>query len=131
MQNIAVLAELVSNMFSILILLAIFYKYYLYKKRLDVIKGLNDLKNKNRLTLEDKEFIDKNYKEYKLYLEKDEEKIKLIYPVFILIAGILLFFFPFTDALIYLNVIIVAYIYLQINKIHNKNFVGFLKELKD
>jgi len=130
MGKVEVLFELLSSVLSILIILAILYKYYLYKKRLHIIKDLNNLKGENKLTLEDEKFIEKNYKEYKIYLEKDEQRLKLVYPIFILIIGILIYSFPFSNALIYLNVIIVAYIYLQINKIHNKNFVGFLKQLK-
>lgn len=131
MENIKMLSELLSNLLSILILLGIFYRYYQYKKKLDVLKGLDELKRKNELTSKDKDFILSNYEDYKQLLEKNEERLKLIYPIFILIAGILLAFMSFKEALLHLNVVIVAYIYLQISKIHTRNFVNFLKELKE
>ncbi|WP_321313074.1 hypothetical protein [Halarcobacter sp.] len=131
MDNIKIPLELVSNIISILILLGIFFKYYQYKKKLDVLKGLDVLKTKNQLTLEDKEFINKNYKDYSLILKKEEERLKLFNPIFILIAGVLIAFLSFQEAMIHLNVIVVAYIYLQVNRIHIRNFVSFLKELKN
>ncbi|WP_320035486.1 hypothetical protein [Halarcobacter sp.] len=131
MDSINIPLELVSNILSILILLGIFFRYYQYKKKLDVLKALDDLKNKNQLTLEDKEFINKNYKDYSVLLQRDEDRLKLFYPIFILIAGVLLAFLSFQEAMIHINVIVVAYIYLQVNKIHVRNFVNFLKELKN
>ena len=131
MGNIQIPLELLSNILSILILLGIFFKYYQYKKKLNVIKGLNDLKEKKQLTLDDEKFIDKNYKDYSKALEINESRLKLLYPIFILIAGILIAFLSFQEAMIHINVIVVAYIYLQVNKIHTRNFVNFLKELKN
>lgn len=122
--------ELISNLISIIILGTIFFRYYQYKKKLDVLKGLNELKKENKLTEDDKEFIEKNFKDYKYDLEKQEERLKLVYPIFILIAGILLAFLPFQESMIHLNVLVVAYIFLHINRIHTRNFVNFLKELK-
>lgn len=131
MDNIKVPLELLSNFLSIVILIGIFYRYYQYKKKLDVLKGLDELKSKNQLSKEDVEFIETNYKDYTVALQKEEARIKLAYPIFILLAGILLAFLTFQEALIHINVIVVAYIYLQINKIHTRNFMNFLKELKN
>ncbi|RXK12819.1 hypothetical protein CP965_09610 [Halarcobacter mediterraneus] len=121
--------ELISNFLSLIILIMIFVKYYQYKKKLEVLKKLDELKTSKKLTSEDKSFIKLNLKDYQILIVKDEQRLKLVYPVFILIAGILLAFLDFKEALIHLNVVIVAYILLQINKIHNKNFVSFLTEL--
>ncbi|PLY04250.1 MAG: hypothetical protein C0625_17035 [Arcobacter sp.] len=123
--------ELVSSFLSIVILISLLFKYYQYKKKLDVLKGLNELKEQKKLTQEDNEFIKKNYKDYKYSFARDEQRLKLIYPVFILIVGILLAFLPFQEAMIHLNVVVVAYIYLQVNKIHTRNFLTFLDELKN
>lgn len=128
-MDLKVIFTLISNLLSIGILIAIFLKYYQYKKKLDVLKGLNELKEGNKLTTEDKEFISKNLNDYKQTLENNETKLKLIYPIFILIAGVLMAFLSFQEAMIYINVIVVAYIYLQVNKIHTRNFVSFLDEL--
>ncbi|RXJ91531.1 hypothetical protein CRV01_00110 [Arcobacter sp. CECT 8983] len=121
--------ELISNIISMVILIMLFVKYYQYKKKLDVLKGLNELKEKKKLSQEDKSFISSNLKDYQILLARDEQRIKLAYPVFILIAGILLAFFEFKEAMIHLNVIVVAFIFMQVNKIHNRNFVNLLTEL--
>lgn len=121
--------ELVSNFLSVVILIALFVKYYQYKKKLDVLKGLDELKEAKQLTLEDKDFIKANLKDYKVSLLKDEERIKLAYPVFILIAGVLVAFLSFQEALIHLNVVVVAYIYMHVGRLHNRNFATFLEEL--
>ena len=121
--------ELLSNFFSILILIAIFVKYYQYKKKLDVLKGLDELKSLKQLTQEDKDFIQSNFKDYRYALDRDEKRLKTFYPAFILVAGVLIAFFSFQEALIHLNVVVVAYIYLHVGRIHNRNFVSFLQEL--
>lgn len=107
----------------------IFVKYYQYKKKLDVLKELNELKEKKKLTSEDKSFIKTNLKDYQVLFARDEQRIKLAYPVFILIAGVLLAFLDFKEAMIHLNVIVVAFIFMQVNKIHNRNFINFLTAL--
>lgn len=121
--------ELITNILSIVILIALFLKYYQYKKKLEVLKGLDELKKQEKLTSEDKDFIKKNFKDYKQTLQKEEERLKISYPIFILIAGILLTFFSFSEAIIHLNVVVVAYIYLHVSRIHARNFVTFLQEL--
>ncbi|QKF83448.1 hypothetical protein [Halarcobacter ebronensis] len=131
MEDISIYFQLLTSFLSIVILLAIFFRYYQYKKKLEVLKKLNKLKEQNLLTPKDRDFIKNNHKEYKETLKKDEERIKLIYPLFILIAGVLLAFLPLGEVVIYINVLIVSYIYLQIIKIHNKNFEAFLKELQE
>lgn len=120
---------LISNLLSIIVLLAIFFKYVQYKKKLNVVKGLDQLKDKGELTEDDKTFIKQNLKDYKAQLQKSEDILKLSYPILILCVGILLAFMTFSDAVIHLNVIVVVFIYLQVTRLHNKNFVEFLKEL--
>lgn len=121
--------ELISNFLAIVILVLLFVKYYQYKKKLEVIKKLDELKKENKLSSEDKEFIKTNLKDYKGVLASEENRLKFVYPLFILIAGVLLAFFEFEKAMIHLNVIVVAYIYLHVSKLHAKNFVTFLTEL--
>ena len=121
--------ELISNVISMIILIMIFVKYYQYKQKLDVLKGLDDLKNKKKLTAEDKSFISSNLKDYQILFARDEQRVKLAYPIFILVAGIVLAFLEFKEAMIHLNVIVVAFIFMQVNKIHNRNFVNLLTEL--
>lgn len=121
--------ELVSSFLSIVILISLVFRYYQYKKKLAVLKGLSDLKEQGKLTQEDKKFLKSNYEDYQYALKTEESRIKLAYPIFILIAGVLIAFFSFKEAMIHLNVIVVAYIYLQVNKIHTKNFLTLLKDL--
>ncbi len=121
--------ELISIFLSIILLVTIFIKFYQYKRKLVVLKGLNELKEKNRLTSEDIEFIKSNYKDYASSFARDEQRLKIFYPAFILAAGVLIAFLSFEEAMIHINVIVVAYIFLHINKIHARNFVSFLKEL--
>lgn len=123
--------ELISSFLSIIILIGLFFKYYQYKKKLEVLKGLAQIKEKNELTLEDNEFIKKNLKDYRQALQRDEERLKIFYPVFILIAGVLLAFLSFSEAMIHLNVVVVAYIFLHVNRLHTRNFVKFLEELNE
>lgn len=128
-MDLKVPLELISNLLSIGILIAIFFKYYQYKKKLDVLKSLNVLKENKKLTLEDKDFISKNLKDYRKELINDENRIKLAYPILILAAGVLVAFLNFQEAMIHINVIVVAYIYMQVSKIHTRNFVSFLEQL--
>ncbi|RXK01634.1 hypothetical protein CRV02_07070 [Arcobacter sp. CECT 8989] len=121
--------ELISNFISMVILIMIFVKYYQYKQKLDVLKGLDDLKNKKKLTADDKSFISSNLKDYQILFARDEQRVKLAYPIFILVAGIVLAFLEFKEAMIHLNVIVVAFIFMQVNKIHNRNFVNLLTKL--
>lgn len=129
MSDTQIPLEVLSSALSILILIALFFKFYQYKKKLDVLKGLDTLKDEKSLTQEDKEFIKKNLKDYSYALKRDEERLKLVYPVFILVAGVLVAFLSFGEAMIHLNVLIVAYIYMHVNRIHIRNFVTFLQEL--
>lgn len=82
-----------------------------------------------KLTKEDKEYIDLNLKEYSEKLVKVEGLTRLLFPIFITIGAILFLLFSFEETLIHLNVIIVAYIYLQIHRIHTRNYTKFLEEL--
>lgn len=121
--------ELISSFLSIVILIALLYKYFQYKKKLDVLKGLDELNKEKKLTNDDKEFIRKNFKDYRQLLHREEERLKITYPVFILIAGALIAFLTFQEAMIHFNVVVVAYIYLYISKIHTRNFVTLLQKL--
>lgn len=122
--------ELVSNFLSIVIVAGIIYKFYQYKKKMDVINGLVQLKESNKLTNEDETFIAQNLLEYEIQLQKDKSLIKLAYPFFILIAGVLIVSFSMAEALIHINIVIVTFIYLYISKIHTQNFIQLLKNLK-
>lgn len=121
--------ELISNLVSMIIVAGIIYKFYQYKKKMDVLGGLRELKEQNTLTSEDKTFIQANLKEYEVQLEKDKGLIKLAYPFFILIAGLLLFAFSMAEAMIHINIVVVTFIYLFISKIHTQNFIQLLKDL--
>jgi len=97
---------------------------------MDVIEGLVKLKDSNELSEQDKEFIDTNENEYKLQIIKAEGLIKLSKPFFILIVGVIFIFFPFQDAVIHLNVVVVAFIFMQVDKTHKNNIYKLLFDLK-
>mgnify|MGYP000181411947 FL=1 len=56
--------------------------------------------------------------------------MKILNPIFILAVGILFIYLPVSDAMIHLNVVIVAIIYVQLDKINKRNTLALLKELK-
>lgn len=122
--------EFISNVVSFIIIGAIIVRFIKYKKRVAVIDGLYELEEKNELTQQDKDFISSNLKEYKDKAIKQEAFLKLMYPAFILIAGIFLIFFEFAEAMIHINILVVSYIYLYIKKIHYTNYIKLLKEIK-
>lgn len=130
MEGTEIPLELVSSFLSIVILISLLLKYYQYKKKIKVLKGLSDLKDKNKLTNEDKKFIKSNYKDYQYSFAREEQRLKLVYPIFILITGIIFAFLTFQEAMIHLNVVVVAFIYLQVSKIHTRNFFTLLTALK-
>ncbi|AXX93664.1 hypothetical protein CPU12_08295 [Malaciobacter molluscorum LMG 25693] len=121
--------ETISSIISIIIVIGIFLKFFQYKQKLDVLKELDRRKDMSKLTPEDKTYIKRNYNEYKEKQIKIDALTRLIFPIFITIAAILFFFLPLEKTLIHLNVIIVLYIYLQIHRIHTRNFAKFLEEL--
>ena len=63
-----------------------------------------------------------NKKEYKEKSEKADAFAKLLTPVFILIVGVLFIYLPLSEAMIHLNVFVVTFILIQLDKINKKNF---------
>ena len=122
--------QLISNFASIILIGILFYRYLQYKKNIDVIKGLERLKSTDELSDKDKEFIFNNENEYRLQLTKTQGLIKFAKPFFIFIIGLIFIFFPFQDALIHLNVVVVAFIFMQVDKINKTNLYKQLFELK-
>ncbi|MGD9553162.1 MAG: hypothetical protein AB7D96_07810 [Arcobacteraceae bacterium] len=122
--------EIISNVASLIVVVGIIYKFFQYKKKMDVIHKLIALKEKNKLTQEDKEFIQVNRLDYEIQLQKDNVLIKFAYPFFILLIGILMVTFSTTEALIHINIVVVTFIYLYVGKIHTQNFIKLLKSLQ-
>lgn len=122
--------EIISNVASLIVVVGIIYKFFQYKKKIDVIHKLIALKEKNKLTQEDKEFIQVNRLDYEIQLQKDNALIKFAYPFFILLIGILMVTFSTTEALIHINIVVVTFIYLYVGKIHTQNFIKLLKSLQ-
>lgn len=121
--------QIISNALSVLICIAIVYKYLQYKKRLTVLEQLEDLKLKNELTVEDKNYIKNNEEEYSQKALKAEANMKILNPFLILVTGIIFGFLPMSDAMIYLNVVVVAFLYFQLDKNHKKTTYQLLNEL--
>ena len=76
------------------------------------------------------EFIKSNEREYSEKVIKTEANVKISQPILILIAGVLILTFSFQEALIHLNVVVVAFIFMQVDRIHKRNIYGFLNQLK-
>jgi hypothetical protein len=121
--------EIISNIVSLVILVGIIYKFFQYKKKMDVIQGLVELKDNNKLTTDDKEFIQMNLQYYEVQLQKDQALIKFAYPFFILLIGVLMLTFSTAEALIHINIVVVTFIYLYVSKIHTQNFIKLLKTI--
>jgi hypothetical protein len=122
--------EIISNVVSLIIIGVIIARFVNYKKKVSVIDGLYTLKEENKLTPEDKEFISSNLAEYQVLLHKQIGFNKLMYPAFVLIAGIFFVFFEFSEALIHINILVVTYIYLYIKRVHYKNYIELLEGIK-
>ncbi len=130
MEDIKVPLELISVSLSIIILVAMGYKFYQYKQNIDILKTLEQMKTNKTLKSDDKDFIIQNIYDYKAELIKSEAITKLVYPIFITIAAILLFFFTLSQAMIHFNVVVVVFLFLHLNKLHTKNLLIFLEKLK-
>jgi LEA14-like dessication related protein len=114
----------------LIVVAGIIYKFFQYKKKMEVIHELIALKDKNKLTADDKVFIRINKIDYEIQLQKDNALIKFAYPFFILLIGILMVTFSMTEALIHINIVVVTFIYLYVGKIHTQNFIKLLKTLQ-
>lgn len=121
--------QLISNALSVIVCIAIVFKYIQHKKRLDVLQELENLKCKNELTLDDKNYIHENEKEYEEKALKAEANLKVLNPILILIIGILFGFLTTSEAMIHLNVVVVVFLYFMLDKNHKKSTYGILHEL--
>ena len=122
--------EIISNILSIILVAILVFNYLKHKKIIEVIQKLDELKNENQLTEDDISYIIENEKEYKEKSEKADAFSKLLTPVFILIVGVLFIYLPLSEAMIHLNVFVVAFILIQLDKINKKNTLILLKELR-
>jgi hypothetical protein len=122
--------EIISNILSIILVGILIFNYLKHKKRIEVIQKLDELKNENQLTTDDISYIIENKKEYKEKSEKADAFAKLLTPVFILIVGVLFIYLPLSEAMIHLNVFVVTFILIQLDKINKKNTFILLKGLR-
>lgn len=121
--------QFASNIASIIIVVFLVISFLRHKKRIGVIQKLDELKNDNQLTTEDISYIKENLVEYKAKAQKAEAFVKLLNPLFILAVGALFILLPTSDAMIHLNVVVVAFIFVQLDKINKQNTHSLLKEL--
>ena len=123
--------QFISNILSIVLVAILIFKYLKHKKVIDVIKKLDDLKNENNLNNDDLAYITQNQNEFKVLSEKADALAKFLNPLFILLVGVLFIYLPLSDAMIHLNVIVVAFILIQLDKINKKNTLTLLKGLSE
>lgn len=122
--------ELISNVISFVIIIAIVRRIINYKRRISVIDGLYELQESKQLTDADKEFVKDNLLEYQEKFVKQEAFNKLMYPVFVFITAIFFLYFETAEAVIHTNIIVVSFIYVMIIKIHYKNYIKLLSKIK-
>ena len=122
--------EFISNILSIVLVAILIFKYLKHKKVIDVIKKLDDLKNENNLNNDDLAYIAQNQNEFKVLSEKADALAKFLNPLFILLVGVLFIYLPLSEAMIHLNVFVVTFILIQLDKINKKNTFILLKGLK-
>ena len=123
--------EFISNILSIVLVAILIFKYLKHKKVIDLIKKLDDLKNENNLNNDDLAYITQNQNEFKVLSEKADALAKFLNPLFILLVGVLFIYLPLSDAMIHLNVIVVVFILIQLDKINKKNTLTLLKGLSE
>ena len=99
--------EFLSNIISIILVGILVFNYLKHKRNIEIIQKLDLLKTNNELTEQDIIYINEKEKEYKEKGENAEALIKFLNPLFILIVGILFIYFPFAEAMIHLNTIVV------------------------
>lgn len=121
--------QFASNIASIIVVIFLVISFLKHKKRVGVIQKLDELKSNNQLTQEDISYIKTNLQEYKDKAEKAQAFVKLLNPLFIFIVGALFLLLPTSDAMIHLNVIVVSFIFVQLDKINKQNTYSLLKEL--
>lgn len=122
--------EIFSNIAAIILVIILGYRYFLYKKNVDVLKGLDSLKDQGQLSPEDIHYIKVNEREYKEKVTRAEQSTRLANPIFIVITVLIAYTFTFQETLIHLNVVVVAFLFMQVDKIHKKNIHTFLFSLK-
>ena len=122
--------EIISNIASIILVVILVFRYLKHKKTIDIIEKFDTLKNANELTEEDLSYIKQQELEFKPKSEKADAFAKFLNPVFILIVGVLFIYLPVSDAMLHLNIIVVAFIFVQLDKINKKNTLTLLKGLR-
>lgn len=123
--------QLLSNGLAILVCIGILYSYLQQKKRLDYIEKLEKTNNEGLLSDADINFIKTNEIIFREKALKAEANIKIYNPVFILIIGIIFTFIPFSDALLKLNLIVVAYILIYLDKTNKRTCYTLFYKLKE
>jgi len=130
-MTVQIYFQILSNLISIILVILLLVTYIKYKKSINKIQNLSTLKSQKKLTNDDLIYIDENYKFYEEKSEKADALSKITNPIFIFATGILFLYLPFSDAMIHLNVVVVAFIYVQLDKTNKKNTLILLSELKN
>ena len=115
--------EIISNIASIILVVILVFRYLKHKKTIDIIEKFDTLKNANELTEEDLSYIKQQELEFKPKSEKADAFAKFLNPV-------LFIYLPVSDAMLHLNIIVVAFIFVQLDKINKKNTLTLLKGLR-
>lgn len=114
---------------SILIVFLILYTIFSYRKKISFIKKLIDEKNNGKFTSQDKQAVEETIKKEEFLRFRITNFSKFIYPILILIAGVFFAFYDFKEALTHINIVIVAFLYLNILKINVTSYINQMKLL--
>jgi len=123
MQESTIPLELLTTGSSILVVLLIIYTIFSYKKKISFIQHLIAEKEKGTFTAQDQEFFKVTYNETCHLRNKILGLTKMLYPVFILVAGVFFAFYDFAEALTHINIVVVTFLYLFILKTNVNSYI--------
>lgn len=115
---------------SILVVFLILYTIFSYRKKIGFIKRLIEEKRNGSFTTQDKEAITESLKSEQLLKFKIINFSKIIYPIFILVAGVFFAFFDLKEALTHINIVVVSFLYLNILKVNINSYINQMELLK-
>jgi hypothetical protein len=96
------------------------------KKKIDFVQHLIAEKENGRFTATDKEFLKVTFNEACHLRDKITKLTQMLYPLFILVAGVFFAFYDFKEALTHANIVVVTFLYLHILKTNVKSYIGQL-----
>lgn len=114
---------------SILVVLVIIYTIFSYKMKISFIQKLIKEKENGNYTSQDKEAVAQSLNEEQHLRYKIINLNKILFPAYILVAGVFFAFFDFKEALTHVNVVVVVFLYLHILKTNVTSYINQMQLL--